>query len=72
MTNTKQKILNSAINLFNKKGLVNVRLQHIADESDISVGNLAYHFYSKKAIIQFPENSVIPDQSAYEVIEQIS
>lgn len=52
MTNTKQKILNSAINLFNKKGLVNVRLQHIADESDISVGNLAYHFYSKKAIIQ--------------------
>ncbi len=52
MTNTKQKILNSAINLFNKKGLVNVRLQHIADESDISVGNLAYHFFSKKAIIQ--------------------
>ena len=52
MTSTKQKILNSAINLFNKKGLVNVRLQQIADESDISVGNLAYHFYSKKAIIQ--------------------
>ena len=25
----------------------------------------------KKAIIQFPDNSVIPDQSAYEVIEQI-
>ena len=52
MTNTKQKILNSAINLLNKKGLVNVRLQHIADESNISVGNLAYHYCSKKAIIQ--------------------
>ncbi len=52
MTSTKQKILNSSINLFNKKGLVNVRLQQIADESGISVGNLAYHYYSKKAIIQ--------------------
>ena len=51
MASTKQKILNSAIELFNKRGLVNVRLQQIADESGISVGNLAYHYYSKKAII---------------------
>lgn len=48
---TKQKILHSAIRLFNKKGMVNVRLQHIADDSGISVGNLAYHYYSKKAIV---------------------
>lgn len=52
MSGTKQKILNAAIKLFNEKGLVNVRLQQIADESGISVGNLAYHYYSKKAIIQ--------------------
>lgn len=52
MRNTKQKILKSAIKLFNKKGLINVRLQHIADETDISVGNLAYHYYSKKAIVK--------------------
>jgi AcrR family transcriptional regulator len=52
MSDTKQKILNVAIKLFNAKGLVNVRLQKIADESGISVGNLAYHYYSKKAIIQ--------------------
>lgn len=49
---TKQKIIYAAIKLFNQKGLVNVRLQQIADETGISVGNLAYHFYSKKAIIQ--------------------
>jgi len=51
MESTKEKILKSAIQLFNEKGLVNVRLQHIADAVGISVGNLAYHFYSKKAII---------------------
>lgn len=32
--------------------MMNVRLQHIADESGISVGNLAYHYDNKKAIIQ--------------------
>lgn len=51
MNSTKSKILASAIKLFNEYGLVNVRLQQIADESGISVGNLAYHFYSKKAIV---------------------
>lgn len=51
MNTTKEKIIKSAIGLFNKNGLVNVRLQHIADDAGISVGNLAYHFYSKKAIV---------------------
>ncbi len=48
---TKQKILESALKLFNRDGLVNVRLQHIADEAFISVGNLAYHFPNKEAIV---------------------
>jgi len=52
VSETKQKILKSAIKLFNEKGLVNVRLQQIADHSGISVGNLAYHYYSKKAIVR--------------------
>lgn len=54
MTNksTKQKILDAAVRLFNEHGMVNTRLQHIADEVGISVGNLAYHYVSKKAIIQ--------------------
>jgi len=48
---TKDKIILSSIRLFNANGMVNVRLQHIADDAGISVGNLAYHYHSKKAII---------------------
>jgi len=48
---TKQKIIRASIRLFNERGLTNVRLQQIADEVGISVGNLAYHYYSKEAII---------------------
>lgn len=48
---TKEKIIKCSIKLFNMNGLVNVRLQHIADEAGISVGNLAYHYYSKEAIM---------------------
>jgi len=52
LSKTKRKILDAALHLFNLYGLTNVRLQQIADEVGISVGNLAYHFYSKKAIVQ--------------------
>lgn len=48
---TKQKILNAALQLFNRNGLMNVRLQHIADEAFMSVGNLTYHFRNKDLII---------------------
>ncbi len=48
---TKQKILESAIRLFNWDDMANVRLQQIADETGISVGNLAYHYKNKEAIV---------------------
>ena len=48
---TKDKILESAISLFNRYGLPNVKLQRIADECNISVGNLAYHFKYKEDLI---------------------
>jgi AcrR family transcriptional regulator len=48
---TKQKIVEAAIRLFNDDDVANVRLQQIADETGISVGNLAYHFKNKEAII---------------------
>lgn len=50
--NTKQKILNSSIRLFNENGMANVRLQQIANDIGISPGNLAYHFRNKQAIIE--------------------
>jgi len=52
MKKTKENILNSAIKLFNENGLVNVRLQHIADEAFVSIGNMAYHFKNKEAIVK--------------------
>lgn len=48
---TKSKIRDAALQLFNKEGMVNVRLQHIADEAFVSVGNLAYHYPNKEAIL---------------------
>lgn len=34
---TKRKILHASLQLFNENGIVNVRLQQIADETGISV-----------------------------------
>ncbi|MEM6764700.1 MAG: TetR/AcrR family transcriptional regulator [Bacteroidota bacterium] len=47
----KEKILLSATRLFNEMGVVNVRLQHISDDTIISLGNIAYHFKNKEAIV---------------------
>ena len=48
---TKEKILHSALSLFNQEGLSNVKLQRIADDCNISVGNLAYHFQYKEDLM---------------------
>jgi AcrR family transcriptional regulator len=48
---TKKKLLDSAIKLFNNTGIVNVRLQHISDDTIISLGNITYHFKTKDDII---------------------
>ncbi|MBA2328791.1 MAG: TetR family transcriptional regulator [Flavisolibacter sp.] len=52
MKHTKTYILDRALKLFNKNGFVNVRLQHIADFGDISVGHLAYHFHNKDCLVE--------------------
>lgn len=51
MSQTKDRIITAAIHLFNEQGFVNVRLQNIADQLRISVGNLAYHFKNKESIV---------------------
>jgi AcrR family transcriptional regulator len=61
---TKLKILESSIRLFNENGLANVRLQQIADETGISVGNLAYHFKNKDAIVSFVYESLFDELGA--------
>ncbi|RME95427.1 MAG: TetR/AcrR family transcriptional regulator [Bacteroidetes bacterium] len=49
---TKLKIIEAALALFAKQGVSQVKLQHIADEVGISVGNLAYHFKHKEELIE--------------------
>lgn len=65
MASTKQKILTAALLLFNREGLVNVRLQHIADEAFVSVGNLAYHYANKEAIVLALYETLAQHQEAF-------
>ncbi len=49
---TKDRILITALNLFNDKGLSQVTLRTIAQEMGISQGNLNYHFKKREEIIE--------------------
>lgn len=51
-TITKQKIIDAAVQCFNGMGIANVRLQHIADAANVSVGNMTYHYRNKESIVE--------------------
>lgn len=51
-TATKQKILDIAADLYNRKGVSNVTMRDIAAEAGISPGNLAYHYRNHDFIIE--------------------
>ncbi len=50
--NTKDKIVNKAVMLFNKKGFAAVSLFEIAGELNITRGNLTYHFKNKDVLLE--------------------
>ena len=52
MSNTKQKIVDAAIKLYNEKGVANVTIRDISAAVGISTGNLAYHFRNQDYIIE--------------------
>ena len=53
---TKDKIIKTAIELFNMQGTKAISTNHIAKEMDISPGNLYYHFRNKNDIIRSISN----------------
>jgi len=49
---TREKILDTALALFNKNGTATVSTNHIAEAAGMSPGNLYYHFHNKEEIIR--------------------
>lgn len=49
---TREKIIHTALKLFNQQGTKAISTNHIADEMGISIGNLYYYFKNKEEIIR--------------------
>ncbi|HSO34113.1 MAG TPA: TetR/AcrR family transcriptional regulator [Labilithrix sp.] len=49
---TRDRIVDSAIALFNEQGVSAVTTNHIAEHAEISPGNLYYHFANKEEILR--------------------
>lgn len=64
MSSTKQKILETAVRLYNQKGVSNVTLRDIAGELEISTGNLAYHYKNQDYIITDAFEQMVAERDA--------
>lgn len=67
---TRQKIIDVAMNLFNKQGVDSTTLEQIAEEADIARKTLYNHFREKEAIICVYVQRIIREQGP-EALSQI-
>lgn len=51
-TNTRQRILDAALQLFNQEGVASVSLRQIAKATGISQGNLNYYFKKREELVE--------------------
>ncbi|HDP80056.1 MAG TPA: TetR/AcrR family transcriptional regulator [Spirochaetes bacterium] len=58
---TRDRIVETALALFNEKGAVRVTTNHIAEAAGISPGNLYYHFRNKEEIVRAIFDRIIAD-----------
>lgn len=61
---TKDKILNSALELFNERGVEQVTTLLISKELGISLGNVHYHYPNRNAVIESLINRFLQDMDA--------
>ncbi len=61
MANSKEKIIEQAKALFEKKGYRNVSLREIAEAAGTTIGNLTYHFPQKEDLILSMQEGLYAD-----------
>ena len=64
MSTTKHRIISTAIVLFNQRGFMNVTMRDLAQELDISLGNLTYHFKRKDELVETIHQCLIDERNA--------
>ena len=73
MRNTKEKVKQTALKLFNEKGAHAVTTNHISEEMKISPGNLYYHYKNKEEIIRSIYRDINDDfQETHQLLDENS
>ena len=77
MKQTKQKVIDAAISLFNTKGYDGTSVRDIAKRADVNVANISYYFAGKQSILEqlitnFLEGYIHVIETSFEQREYLS